>query len=85
MNPKDAWIYEQICILAQSMDREKAVIALLYLAQGIACKTTQEKNGNKPPYCKGCIFNSWSLCKEIRDFCQYHGVSNKYEECEEEN
>ena len=81
MNPKDALLYEQICQLAQGIeDKEKAIVGLLYLAVGIGCKDTQEKNGNKSPYCKGCIFNSWGLCYEIHKFCQYHGVSNKYEE-----
>ena len=81
MNPKDAWLYEQICLLAQGIeDKEKAIVGLLYLAVGLGCKDTQEKNGNKPPYCKGCIFSSWGLCHEIHQFCQYHGVSNKYEE-----
>ena len=77
MNPKDSFLYQQICTLAQHMeDQEKAVIALLYLASGLCCKNTQEKNGHKTPYCKNCMFNSWTLCKEIHDFCQYHGVSS---------
>lgn len=85
MNPKDALLYEQICQLAQGIeDKEKAIVGLLYLAVGLGCKSTQEKNGNKPPYCKGCIFTSWSLCHEIYNFCQYLGVSNKYEEGEGE-
>ena len=82
MNPKDALLYEQICQLAQGIeDKEKAIVGLLYLAVGLGCKDTQERNGNEPPYCKGCIFNSWNLCHEIYQFCQYHGVSNK---CEDE-
>ena len=81
MNPKDSLLYEQICRLAQGIeDTEKAITGLLYLALGLCCKNTQEKNKHKPPYCKNCIFNSWTLCQEIYNFCQYHGVSNKYEE-----
>lgn len=85
MNPKDAYLYEQIIALAQGIeDKDKAVVALLYLAQGLACKTAQERKEDNEAICSHCIFYYWSICHELTEFCQYNGVSNKPEDEKDE-
>ena len=86
MNPKDTYIFETIVHLANSItDKDMAVVAMLALAQRLACKVSEKNAETGKPLCEGCIFNGWSLCQEIYKFNKYNGVDNKYEPEENES
>lgn len=78
MNIKDELLYKEIIHLALGMeDKEKCVVALLYLALQLGCKAGEErvKNGDKS-ICEHCVLN-YIGCTNILNCCKYHGLNNK--------
>ncbi len=78
MNIKDELLYREIIHLALDMeDKEKCVVALLYLALQLGCQAGEERvaNGDKFP-CEHCVLN-YIGCTNILNCCKYHGLNNK--------